>query len=127
MNLPRDIVIHILSYIDNETIKNIKMPYDYYKQYLVSRSITSKPENWYIGVYNNLYDRCFICNIELNILLQVMIICFNCEILLDSHCTYPTVCTNCAKCKKIVRGKLFAARCPCCNDPRMHIAITSFS
>jgi hypothetical protein len=39
MNLPRDIIIHILSYIDNETIKNIEMPYDYYKQYLVSRFI----------------------------------------------------------------------------------------
>ena len=120
-------IFHILSYIDNETIKNIEMPYDYYKQYLISRSITSKTDVWYKGVYNNLYDRCFTCNTELNILLQVMIICFNCEILLDSHCTYPTVCTDCAKCKKIVRGKLFAARCPCCNDPRMHIAITSFS
>ena len=32
MNLPRDIIIHILSYIDNQTIKNIEMPYDYYKK-----------------------------------------------------------------------------------------------
>jgi hypothetical protein len=127
MNLPRDIVIHILSYIDNETIKNIEMPYDYYKQYLVSRSIKNKSEKWYTGVYNNLYDRCFICNKKLSILLQVMIICFNCEILLDNHCTYPTVCTDCTKYKKIIRGKLFTTNCPCCDDKRMHVAITSFS
>ncbi len=127
MDLPKDIIINILSFIDNETIKKVEMPYEYYKQYLITRSITHKPEKWYKGVYNNLYDRCFICNIELNILLQVMIICFNCEILLDNHCTYPTVCQECAKCKKILRGKLFSAKCPSCNDPRMHIAITSFS
>ena len=63
MNLPRDIIIHILSYIDNNLIKKINMPYDYYKQYLITRLYNSKKEEWYQGVYNNLYDRCFICNI----------------------------------------------------------------
>ena len=127
MNLPRDTIINILSFIDNETIKKIEIPFDYYKEYLINRSIISKPQTWYKGVFNNLYDRCFICDKKLDILLRVMIICFHCEILLDNHCTYPTVCEHCAKCKKIIRGKLFSAKCPCCDDSRMHIAITSFS
>ena len=105
MNLPKDIIIHILSYIDNNLIKKINMPYDYYKQYLISRSYNSKKEEWYQGVYNNLYDRCFICSTQLNVKLQVMIICFNCEVLLDNYSTYPTACTNCIKCKKIVKYK----------------------
>lgn len=127
MNLPKDIIIHILSYIDNNLIKKINMPYDYYKQYLISRSYNSKKEEWYQGVYNNLYDRCFICSTQLNVKLQVMIICFNCEVLLDNYSTYPTACTNCIKCKKIVKGSLFGAKCPCCTDKRMHLVITSFS
>jgi hypothetical protein len=127
MNLPRDIVIHILSFLDNNTIKKISVPYDYYKQYLIFRNIKNKPESYYKGVYNNLYNNCFTCRKELTKPLYIMIICFSCEILLDDYCTYPMVCIDCIENKKILRGKVYTSNCPSCNDNRMHVAITSFS
>jgi hypothetical protein len=133
MNLPRDIIIHILSFLDNSTIRKILVPYDYYKQYLIFRNIKNKPESYYRGVYNNLYNNCFTCRKELTKPLYIMIICFSCEILLDDYCTYPMVCIDCIDCidsiknKKIIRGEINIFKCPSCIDNRMHIAVTSFS
>ena len=94
---------------------------------MINRCKYNKNELWFQGVYNNLNDKCFKCAKKIDINLHVMIICLNCEILLDSYCTYPTVCPECVKCKKILRGKVFGSKCPCCEDERMHIAITSYS
>ncbi len=127
MNLPKEIVLNILSFIDHNTIKKINMPYSYYKQYLISRCKYSKSEYWFKGVYNNLYGKCFNCIKELDSYLYVTIICMNCEILLDEYCTYPSVCIDCTNYKKIYRGKIFTAVCPGCDSSRMNIAITSFS
>tara|TARA_B100000886_G_scaffold71038_2_gene45215 strand:- start:33152 stop:33535 length:384 start_codon:yes stop_codon:yes gene_type:complete len=127
MNLPKEIVLNILSFIDHNTVKKIDMPYSYYKEYLINRCKYSKLEKWFTGVYNNLYDKCFTCNKELDSNLYVTIICMNCEILLDEYCTYPSVCIDCTNYKKISRGKIFTAVCPGCDSSRMNIAITSFS
>lgn len=127
MILPRDINIKILSYIDNNTIKNICMPYNHYKQYLIQRQIVKKKEIWYRGVYNNLYNRCFICHKDLNNLINIMIICFHCELILDEYCNYPLICLDCMDHPKIKRGKVYAAKCPTCDDCRMHVGITRFS
>ena len=112
MKLSRDIIMKVFSYIDNETIKKIEMPYEYYKQYLIQRNVSNKREIWYKGIYNNLYNRCFSCEHEFNNDLYLMIICFECEMLLDNYCNYPIICIKCFEKKNIKRGKIYISSCP---------------
>lgn len=127
MKLSRDIIMKVFSYIDNETIKKIEMPYEYYKQYLIQRNVSNKREIWYKGIYNNLYNRCFSCEHEFNNDLYLMIICFDCEMLLDNYCNYPIICIKCFEKKNIKRGKIYISSCPSCKDNKMHVAITPYS
>lgn len=127
MNFPKEIVINILSFVDNESIKKLKIPSSYYKEYLINRLKKTRSDIWYQGVYNNLYYCCFNCKSDLDEFLHVAVVCINCELLLDNYCNYPTICNNCLKKFNFKRGKICCLECPSCKDNRMHIGITSFS
>ena len=58
-NLPNDVINNILSFFKNDEIKNINLPYEYYKFYLKNRLNMNKSDLWYKGCYNNLYNGCF--------------------------------------------------------------------
>lgn len=126
--LPSDCVNNILSFLNNSEIKKMNLPYEYYKHYLKNRLNVNKPELWYRGCYNNLNHGCFLCNKELYTEVRMLVICFDCELLIDDYCNYPNVCLGCIKTKETIkRGKVFGAYCQSCNSNRMVIAVECYS
>lgn len=127
MNLPFELIIKILSYLNINHINKLELPFSYHKHYLIERNIL-KNNNWYVGVYNNIYDHCFTCKTHLDKNLRVLVICMNCEFTLDNYYCYPVVCINCTNVDKSVkRGNVFTCFCPSCENSKMNIAIECFS
>lgn len=124
--LPEDMIVYVLSYLDNDVIKKIDIPYECYKKYVYLRTNNDNSQDWYRGIYYNLYNKCFICKGPFDVL-YITIICYNCELLLDDYFSYPTICTRCSNFKGLTRGKIFSRKCPGCNNSRMNLAITSYS
>lgn len=125
-SLPEDMIIQILSYLENDVIKKIQIPFECYKKYLHLRILKNKSQNWYCGIYNNLYNKCFVCAADFDEL-YITIICYHCELLLDDYFSYPTICTHCSDFKNLKRGKIFSRMCPGCNNNRINLAITSYN
>ena len=88
-----ELIIKILSYLNINHINKLELPFSYHKHYLIERNIL-KNNNWYVGVYNNIYDHCFTCKTHLDKHLRVLVICMNCEFTLDNYYCYPVVCIN---------------------------------
>ena len=88
-----ELIIKILSYLNINHINKLELPFSYHKHYLIERNIL-KNNNWYVGVYNNIYDHCFTCKTHLDKNLRVLVICMNCEFTLDNYYCYPVVCIN---------------------------------
>lgn len=130
MNFPEDIYIKILSFIDNNQIRNMDLPYKYYSKYLKER-LPIKNELWYKGVYYNMKDKCFLCETPLKFYKRIMVICMNCDIAIDNYYYYPQVCIDCIKKRSKEEnfecGKIFRCSCPSCNTERMNLAIQCYS
>ena len=126
--LPEDMIIEIMSYLHFDIILKIDVPFKYFKNILISRCHNKMPDNWYKGMYNNMYHQCFKCERMMNLHLHITVICSRCEIIADDIFKFPTICINCVKTDTIVsRGKIFSAYCPSCCNKRMHLGITSYS
>ena len=125
MLLPYEIIMNIFSFLDINKIKEIHIPIIYFKQYIQIR-LNNNSDIWINGIYNNLYDNCFLCKNKLPEL-YFMMICIKCEFTLDNLCVYPLYCSNCIKYKNIVRSKVLLKSCPLCNNSRMVIAVAPYS
>lgn len=120
--LPNEVIPNILSFLPYETFQELHPPFDVYIQYLALRNLNHS-FLWNKGIFDNLSNKCFSCERELNTS-HFLIICIKCELNLDGITTYPKVCFHCVKRpKKIVRQKILCSTCPCCLDNRMHVAI----
>tara|TARA_Y100000389_G_C17398104_1_gene483766 strand:+ start:698 stop:1072 length:375 start_codon:yes stop_codon:yes gene_type:complete len=124
MLLPYEIIMNIFSFLDINKIAEIHLPITYFTQYIKLR-LDKKSNLWINGIYNNLYNNCFLCK---NILSEIhfMMICIKCEFILDDICKYPLYCLKCIQAKKIVRGKILLKSCLLCNNSRMVIAIAPY-
>lgn len=120
MDIPYDVIINIYSYLGiNEIIELLN--YEDFKSYMNNINI-HKNEIWYRGIFNNLMNRCFICESIYN--KHFIIICLKCEMLIGEFSSYPVICDTCIKYTNVVRGKILCSTCPSCRDERMHVAIT---
>ena len=65
--LPEDMIIEIMSYLHFDIILKIDVPFKYFKNILISRCHNRMPDNWYKGMYNNMYHQCFKCERMMNL------------------------------------------------------------
>lgn len=128
MKLPLELVTYILSFVNNNEIKTLELPYEYYKQYLYVRLPQTKSPIWYRGVYNNINSKCFKCEKSIRFDLRIMVVCQKCEFSLDGFYYYPHLCVGCVNINdEIKRGRIFTTNCPSCNSIKMNLAIEAYS
>lgn len=126
--MPRDTILYIFSFLDNYTIKDLMLPCSYYTEYLIARLSTFKQDKWYRGIYNNLYDQCFLCFQSIDHDIYAIVICEKCELSIDGHRVFPSICRNCiSDPRKRKRGRIYYNMCSICDTEKVHLVLTSYS
>ena len=121
MNIPNDLFFYILSFINIEELHNYFCKKTFINYVKYKFNIKDVYAN---GIYNNLYNNCFLCGYQLttNFLMNF---CSCCNMIINK---YPMICDLCSKkYQPKTYGNLIYANCINCDKRSIHLNINFWS
>lgn len=121
MELPIELIFFIFNYLDYDKLHNYVSKTKFIKYTIFKYKVN---ESYALGIYNNVFNNCFLCNTQLTTN-YLMNFCSCCSSILDK---YPMICNICSKkYEPKVYGSLVHAKCINCNKKAIHLNINYWS